>query len=107
MKKYKKVTDMEVLKEYYEFQSRYYKAGIWFDYIPIHLLAQEMKTSKYQIRKAYRNLKDQEYMKLEKYCTYTEEYDNGLYTQDIPILYTKVYMLTEKGKEKAKEVTND
>ena len=32
-------------------------------------------------------------------CKYCEEYDNGLYTQDIPILYTKVYVLTDKARE--------
>ena len=58
-----------------------------------------METSKYQIRKAYKKLKEQGYMTLEKVCTYAEEYDNGLYTSDSPILFTKVYVLTEKGRD--------
>lgn len=103
MEKYNKVTDMQVLKKYYELQEKHYERGIWLDYIPQYLLADVMKTSEYQIKKAYRSLKEQGYMELKKYPTSFAEYDNGLYTENIPILWTKVYMLTEKGVEKAKE----
>lgn len=103
MEKYNKVTDMQVLKKYYELYSTCYSAGIWTDYIPIDYMANLLNTSKYQIQKAYKNLREQGYMKIQKVPSYCEEYDNGLYTQDIPILYSKVYVLTEKGAEKAKE----
>ena len=42
-------------------------------------------------------------MKLEKYPSYCEEYDNGLYIEDIPVLYTKVYVLTDKAIELLKK----
>lgn len=103
MKKYNKVTDMQVLKKYDELYSAYYSSGIWVDYIPIDCMANILNTSKYQVQKAYKNLREQGYMKMQKVPSYCEEYDNGLYTQDIPILYSKVYIITEKGAEKAKE----
>ena len=68
-------------------------------YISINFLAKELNTSEYQVRKVYKSLLEKGYMKLEKYPSYCEEYDNGLYTQDIPILYTKVYVLTDKARE--------
>lgn len=106
MKKYNKVTDMQVLQKYYETHSMYYSVGIWTDYIPVDYMANLLNTSKYQIQKAYKNLREQGYMEMQKVPSYCEEYDNGLYTQDIPILYSKVYILTEKGIEKAKENTD-
>lgn len=104
MKKYTKVTDMEVLKKYYEMQNKYYGIGVWLDYISMEFIAKEMKTSLYQIKKAYKTLKEKGYMKLEEFPTLTEEYDNGLYTQSVPILFTKVYVLTDEGEKIAKEV---
>lgn len=104
MKKYTKVTDMQVLKKYYEMQSKYYGIGVWLDYVSMDFIAKEMKTSKYQIRKAYKSLKEQGYMRLEPFPTLTEEYDNGLYTQTVVILHTKVYTLTDDGIKKAKEI---
>ena len=92
MKKYRKVTDMEVLKKYYEIV-------LEIDYVPIDLMAEELKTSKYQIRKIYRSLKEQGYMQLDKICTYADEYWNGLYDETVPILYSKVYVLTNKARE--------
>ena len=69
----------------------------------MEFLASELGTSKYQVRKAYKSLLEKGYMKLEKYPSYCEEYDNGLYTQDIPVLYTKVYVLTDKAIELLKK----
>ena len=92
MKKYRKVTDFEVLKKYYEIVF-----GI--DYVPINLMAEALNTSKYQIRKIYKRLAEQGYMKIDKVCTYGEEYWNGLYDEFIPILYTKAYVLTNRGIE--------
>lgn len=106
MNKYNKVTDMQVLQKYYEVGSMYYNVGIWADYISVDCMANILNTSKYQVNKAYKKLKEQGYMEMQKVPSYCEEYDNGLYTQDIPILYTKVYILTDKGIEKAKENTD-
>lgn len=99
MSKYNKVTDMQVLAKMYEIQSRHYKIGIWLDYVSMNLIAKELKTSMYQIKKAYISLKEKGLISLEKVCTYSEEYDNGLYTTTNPILFTKVYMITAKGQE--------
>lgn len=102
--KYKKVTDLEVLERYYRIQSLFYSRGIWMDYLSVKDLADELETSKYQIRKALKKLKEQEYVKIEKYPTYTEEYDNGLYTENIPILFTRVYRITQKGCKLFEEI---
>ena len=99
MIRYKKITENEVLRKYHEIQGKLNKIGCWCDYISINFLAKELNTSEYQVRKAYKSLLEKGYMKLEKYPSYCEEYDNGLYTQDIPILYTKVYVLTDKARE--------
>lgn len=107
MKKYTKVTDMQVLKKYYELQSKYDGIGLWLDYVPMNFIAKEMKTSKYQIRKAYKSLKEQGYIRIEPFPTLTEEYDNGLYTQTVVILHTKVYTLTDNGMKLAKEMVKD
>lgn len=103
MKKYNKVTDMQVLKKYYEMQSKYNSIGVWLDYVSMDFIAKEMGTSKYQIRKAYKSLKEQGYMRIEVYPTLTADYDNGLYCETIPILHTKVYTLTDDGMKIAKE----
>ena len=99
MSKYNKVTDIQVLKKMYEIQSRHYEKGIWLDYVPMHLIAKELNTSMYQIKNAYIGLKERGFIDLEEFCTYSEEYDNGLYTETVPILYTKVYMITREGQE--------
>ena len=99
MKKYNKVTDIQVLKKMYEIQSRHYEKGIWLDYVPMILIAKELNTSMYQIKKAYMELKERKFISLENFCTYSEEYYNGLYSETIPILYTKVYMITREGQE--------
>ena len=99
MKKYNKVTDIQVLKKMYEIQGRHYEKGIWLDYIPMQLIAKELNTSMYQIKKAYQELKERGFISLEKFCTYAEEYDNGLYSETLPVLYTKVYMITREGQE--------
>lgn len=103
MKKYNKVTDIQVLKTYYDLQSSHNIVGLWLDYVPIALMAEHLKTSKYQVNKAYKKLKEQGYMEMSEVPTYYEEYYNGLYDVSVPILYTKVYILTDKGIEKAKE----
>lgn len=99
MNRHKKVTENEVLRKYYEIQSNFNKIGWWCDYLSAEFLAAELETSKYQVRKAYKSLLEKGYMELEKYPTYYEEYDNGLYVQDIPVLYTKVYVLTDKARK--------
>lgn len=104
MNEYKKVNDMQVLKKYYDIQSEMNKIGCWCDYVSIDFLAKELRTSKYQIKKAYKSLKEKEYIELEKEPTYFEEYDNGLYCESVPILFTKVYVITQKGFEKVKEL---
>lgn len=59
MKKYRKVTDMEVLKKCCEIE-------LEIDYASISLVAQELNTSKYQVQKAYKSILQQGYMKIEK-----------------------------------------
>ena len=105
-KKYNKVTDIQVLKGYYERFHELNKAGFWCDYLPCYEVARVLQTSKYQVRRAFRNLRDEGYMKLIKYPTYCEDYDNGLYTVANAILTTNVYEITEKGIEKARELCN-
>lgn len=90
MKKYRKITDIEVLHKYNELVF-----GI--DYVPISIMAEALNTTKYQIRKCYKRLVEEGYMELVKVCTYGEEYWNGLYDEFIPILYAKAYALTNKG----------
>lgn len=84
MKKYRKVTDMDVLKKCCEIELEIY-------YSPISFVAQELNTSKYQVQKAYKSLLQQGYMKLDKVCTYVDE--------TVPILFTKVYMTTYEGRK--------
>lgn len=103
MKKYKKITEDDVIKKYYEIQGKLNNIGCWCDYISIKFLANELNTSKYQVKKIYKSLLEKGYIKLKKVPTAYEEYDNGLYTQNIPYLFTKVYILTEKGIKYAKE----
>ena len=103
MNQYKKVTEKEVLRKYHEIQGKLNKTGCWCDYISINFLAKELNTSEYQVRKAYRILLKKGYIKLDKMPTQYEEYDNGLYTENIPVLYTKVYVLTDKARELLKK----
>lgn len=98
MEKYKKVSDMEVLKKYYDEQSQCYSCGIWCDNISVETMAQMLGTSKYQISKAYKKLAENGYMELKKVGTCFEEYDNGLYCQTVATLYAKAYVLTEKAR---------
>lgn len=109
MNRYNKVTDIEVLKKYSDIRDDFFSKGIWADYLPIEYIAKELNTSKYQIQKAYKSLKNKGYIEKENFCTYAEEYDNGLYVQDIPILYTKAYVPSNKGLEylKSLEVQNE
>lgn len=104
MKKYNKVNEIQVLKEYYNFLYNNNKLGLWVDYVSVELMAHMLKTSKYQIRKIYKALKEKELMEIEKFPTYCEEYDNGLYTVGVPILYSKVYILSKKGEEYIKQL---
>lgn len=96
--KYTKVKDIQVLKKYKELIDKL--ATVGFPYIPIDIIKEELNTSEYQIRRAYKNLEQEGYMKKIKIPVYCEEYDNGLYTEAIPILYAKVFDITEKGIEK-------
>ena len=100
MKKYKKVSKEEVLEVFYDLQTKFWKAGVWKDGISVQFLAHRMETSTYQIRKAYKQLAEEGYLKLEKVPTAFEEYDNGLYTESNPYLFCKVYTLTQKAKDK-------
>lgn len=107
MNKYEKVNDMQVLKKYYDIQAEMNKIGCWCDYVSIDFLAKELKTSKYQIKKAYKSLKEKDYIKLEKVPTDFEDYDNGLYCESVPVLFTKAYIITQKGIEKVKELGSE
>lgn len=109
MNKYNKVTDIEVLKKYRDIRDLFYSVGIWVDYLSIEYLAEKLNTSNYQIQKAYKNLKDKGYMEIKKFGTYFAEYDNGLYVQDIPVLYTNAYVPSSKGLKylKSLEVQNE
>ena len=100
MKKYKKVSKEEVLKMFYDLQNKFWEAGCWVDGLSVEFLANRMKTSTYQIRKAYKQLAEEGYLKLEKTPTAFEEYDNGLYCEAIPYLFCNVYILTNKAKDK-------
>lgn len=99
MSKYKKVSKEEVLEMFYDLQTKFWEQG-WVDGISVNFLADRMKTSTYQIRKAYKQLAEEGYLKLEKVPTAFDEYDNGLYTESIPYLFCKVYVLTQKAKDK-------
>lgn len=103
MNKYKKVSKEEVLEMFYDLQTKFWKSGCWVDGISVDFLAHEMRTSEYQIRKAYKQLAEEGYLKLEKVPTAFEEYDNGLYTESNPYLFCKVYTLTNKAKDKFKK----
>lgn len=107
MSTYEKVKDMEVLEKYHEILSEWRRNGYWQDFISIEEMARFLNTSKYQIQKAYRNLKEKGYMKIDKAPIYWEEYDNGLYTQTIPILFTKVYVITKEGEKMLQEIVED
>ena len=100
MNKYKKVSKEEVLEMFYDLQTKFWKAGCWVDGISVQFLAHRMETSTYQIRKAYKQLTEEGYLKLEKVPTAFEEYDNGLYTESTPCLFCKDYTLTQKAKDK-------
>lgn len=41
MNRYKKVTEKEVLKRYYEIQDKFNKIGCWCDYISINFLVRK------------------------------------------------------------------
>ena len=97
--KYKKVIDTEVLKKYCEIQNEMNGMGCWCDYLSIDYLARVLESSKYQIQKAYKSLKEKGFIQLEQVPTDFEEYNNGLYTQSIPVLFTKVYVPTKEGEK--------
>lgn len=100
----KKVEENQVLKKYYEIQCYFDEKGLWCDYLSADDLARKLETSKYQIYKAFKTLKEKGYMEITRYPIYCDEYDNGLYVQDIPILFTKIYTITENGIKKIKEL---
>lgn len=104
MNKYKKISKEEVLEMFYDLQIKFWEAGCGVDGISSKFLANRMKTSIYQIRKSYKQLAEEGYLKLEKVPTAFEEYDNGLYTEFNPYLFCKVYTLTPKALEKFKKL---
>ena len=104
MNKYKKVSKEEVLKMFYDLQTKFWEAGCCVDGISVKFLAHKMETSTYQIRKAYKQLAEEGYLKLERVATAFEEYDNGLYTESNPYLFCKTYTLTQKAKDKFKKI---
>lgn len=79
---------------------KFWKVGCWAEGISVDFLAHEMRTSEYQIRKAYKQLAEEGYLKLEKVPSALEEYDNGLYTESTPYLFCKAYTLTQKAIDK-------
>lgn len=103
MNKYKKVTKEEVLEMFYDLQTKFWEIGCWVDGISAQFLAHKMGTSIYQIRKAYKQLAEEGYLKIEKVPTAFEEYDNGLYTESHPYLFCNVYTLTQKARDKFKK----
>lgn len=104
MNKHKKVSKEEVLKMFYDLQVKFWEAGCFVDGLSVNFLADRMETSTYQIRKAYKQLAEEGYLKLEKVPTAFDEYDNGLYTESTPYLFCKVYTLTNKAKDKFEKV---
>lgn len=100
MNKYKKVSKDDVLKTFYDLQTKFWEAGRFVDGLSVDFLADRMETSTYQIRKAYKQLAEEGYLKLEEVPIAFEEYDNGLYTESNPYLFCKVYTLTQKAKDK-------
>lgn len=104
MNKYKKVSKEEVLEMFYDLQNKFWGAGCGEDGFSVQFLAHRMETSTYQIRKAYKQLAEEGYLKLEKVPTAFEEYDNGLYCESTPYLFCKVYTLTNKAKDKFEKV---
>ena len=98
MNKYKKVSKEEVLEMFYYLQTKFWEAGSRVDGISVQFLALTMETSTYQIRKAYKQLAEEGYLKIEKIPTAFDEYDNGLYTESTPYLFCKTYTLTQKTK---------
>lgn len=107
MPKYKKVNEIDVLIEYYKTQSISNKCGLWCDYIPIKNMAIILETSDYQIQKAYKSLKEKGLMEIIKFPIYFEEYYNGLYDVVVPILYSKVYVISKKGEEYLKDIVKE
>ena len=89
---------MKVLKTYYDEQSLNYSCGIWCDYISVKYMALLLKTSAYQIAKAYKQLVQEGYLEIKSMPSYYDEYYNGLCTVPVPILYTKAHVLTEKAR---------
>lgn len=103
MNKHKKVSKDDVLKMFYDLQTKFWEAGRFVDGLSVDFLADRMETSTYQIRKAYKQLAEEGYLKLEEVPIAFEEYDNGLYTESNPYLFCKVYVLTQKAKDKFKK----
>ena len=102
--KYKKITDEEVLILYYKLNDEY---GWSLFNIPMQLMKKELNTSLYQVRKAYKSLEKQGYMKKVDIPTLLDEYDNGLYCETITILKTKGFDITDEGIKKAKELIDE
>lgn len=103
MNKHKKVSKDDVLKTFYDLQTKFWEAGCFVDGLSVDFLADRMETSTYQIRKAYKQLAEEGYLKLEKVPTAFEECDNGLYIESYPYLFCNVYTLTQKAKDKFKK----
>lgn len=103
MNKHKKVSKDDVLKTFYDLQTKFWEAGRFVDGLSAEFLANKMETSTYQIRKAYKQLAEEGYLKLEKVPIAFDEYDNGLYTESNPYLFCNVYTLTNKAKDKFKK----
>lgn len=68
MGKYKKVSKEEVLEVFYDLQTKFWKVGCWAEGISVEFLAHEMRTSEYQIRKAYKQLAEEVIPKTKKVC---------------------------------------
>jgi len=96
-----------ILRKYVDEINKMYKCGCWVDWISVEKLARIMNISKYKVRKAFKELAEEGYLKLDKVPTAFQEYDNGLYCESIPWLYCKAYVLTNDAFEKVKELRLD
>ena len=92
-----------ILRKYVNEINKMYKCGCWIDWISAEKMAKLMNISIYSVRKAFKELSKEGYLKLDKVPTEFQEYNNGLYCESIPYLFCKAYVLTDSAYKKAKE----
>ena len=93
-----------ILTKYVNEINTMYKCGCWIDWLSAEKLAKLMNITTYKVRKAFKELAEEGYLKLEKVPTAFQEYDNGLYCESVPWLYCKAYVLTNDAYKKVKEL---